>query len=128
MMARELLNLVGLNINWVVEPVANCHRTGNHLGIQPHTFKDNIEFLVEERTVCKLGELVEEGHIGESAERKQASLPSAVLACAAAVAVDGPSSMSTGSMRIEPKAMCEAERQTGTNKFAHSFRFGTSDR
>lgn len=48
MMARELMMLVGLNINWVVEPVANCHRTGNHLGIQPHTFKDNIEFLCEE--------------------------------------------------------------------------------
>ena len=48
MMARELLNLVGLNINWVMEPVANCQRTGNHLGIQPHTFKDNIEFLVDE--------------------------------------------------------------------------------
>jgi Fe-S oxidoreductase len=48
MFARELLNLVGLNINWVMEPAANCHRTGNHLGIQPHTFKDNIEFLCEE--------------------------------------------------------------------------------
>jgi Fe-S oxidoreductase len=48
MMARELMNLVGLNINWVVEPVANCQRTGNHLGIQPHTFKDNVEFLCEE--------------------------------------------------------------------------------
>lgn len=48
MIARELLNLVGLNINWVMEPVANCHRTGNHLGIQPHTFKDNVEFLCEE--------------------------------------------------------------------------------
>jgi len=48
MLARELLNLVGLNINWVVEPVANCQRTGNHLGIQPHTFKDNVEFLCEE--------------------------------------------------------------------------------
>jgi len=48
MLARELLNLVGLNINWVMEPVANCHRTGNHLGIQPHTFKDNIEFLCDE--------------------------------------------------------------------------------
>jgi Fe-S oxidoreductase len=48
MLARELLNLVGLNINWVIEPVANCHRTGNHLGIQPHTFKDNVEFLCEE--------------------------------------------------------------------------------
>jgi len=48
MMARELMNLVGLNINWVMEPVANCHRTGNHLGLQPHTFKDNIEFIVDE--------------------------------------------------------------------------------
>ncbi len=48
MLARELLNLLGLNINWVMEPVANCHRTGNHLGIQPHTFKDNIEFLCDE--------------------------------------------------------------------------------
>jgi len=48
MMARELMMLVGLNINWIAEPVANCQRTGNHLGIQPHTFKDNIEFLCEE--------------------------------------------------------------------------------
>jgi len=48
MLARELLNLVGLNINWVVEPVANCDRTGNHLGIPPHTFKDNVEFLCDE--------------------------------------------------------------------------------
>ncbi len=48
MMARELMNLVGLNINWIVEPIANCHRTGNHLGIQPHTFKDNVEFLCDE--------------------------------------------------------------------------------
>jgi len=48
MFARELMNLVGLNINWIVEPVANCHRTGNHLGIQPHTFKDNVDFLMEE--------------------------------------------------------------------------------
>ena len=36
MMGRELLNLVGCNINWVIEPAANCFRTGNHLGIQPH--------------------------------------------------------------------------------------------
>jgi Fe-S oxidoreductase len=48
MLARELLNLLGLNINWVMEPVANCHRTGNHLGIQPHTFKDNVDFLCDE--------------------------------------------------------------------------------
>jgi Fe-S oxidoreductase len=46
--ARELMNLVGLNINWVMEPVANCQRTGNHMGIQPHTFKDNVDFLADE--------------------------------------------------------------------------------
>jgi Fe-S oxidoreductase len=48
MLARELLNLVGLNINWVMEPAANCDRFGNHLGIPPHTMKDNIDFLCEE--------------------------------------------------------------------------------
>jgi Fe-S oxidoreductase len=45
---RELLNLIGCNINWVIEPVANCFRTGNHLGIQPHGFKDSIDFAVDE--------------------------------------------------------------------------------
>jgi Fe-S oxidoreductase len=48
MIGRELLNLVGCNINWVLEPVANCFRTGNHLGIQPHGFKDSIDFAVGE--------------------------------------------------------------------------------
>jgi len=48
MLGRELLNLVGVNINWIIEPASNCFRTGNHLGIQPHTFKDNIDFAVEE--------------------------------------------------------------------------------
>jgi Fe-S oxidoreductase len=48
MMARELLNLVGLNIDWITTPVANCYRTGNHLGIQPHGFKDSIDFAVDE--------------------------------------------------------------------------------
>jgi Fe-S oxidoreductase len=48
MVARELLNLVGLNIDWVTGPVANCYRMGNHLGIQPHAFKDMIEFFVDE--------------------------------------------------------------------------------
>ncbi len=42
---RELLNLFGLNINWIQEPVANCYETGNHLGLLPHTFKQNIEFM-----------------------------------------------------------------------------------
>jgi len=48
MIARELLNLVGCNIEWVAGPVANCYRTGNHLGIQPHAFKDMLEFFVDE--------------------------------------------------------------------------------
>lgn len=48
MIGRELLNLVGCNINWAMEPVANCFRTGNHLGVQPHGFKDSIDFAVDE--------------------------------------------------------------------------------
>jgi len=48
MMARELLHLVGININWILEPVANCTRTGNHLGIQPHAFKDIVDFMVDD--------------------------------------------------------------------------------
>ena len=57
MLGRELLNLVGCNINWVIEPAANCFRTGNHLGIQPHGVKDSLEFLagdIEERTGIKV--------------------------------------------------------------------------
>jgi Fe-S oxidoreductase len=48
MMARELLNLLGININWVMEPVANCYKVGNHLGIPPHTFKDIVDFMAED--------------------------------------------------------------------------------
>ena len=48
MLARELLNLVGLNIGWTVEPCANCFRTGNHLGVQPHGFADSLEFAVDD--------------------------------------------------------------------------------
>jgi len=48
MIGRELLNLLGLNIDWVLGPVANCFHNGNHLGIQPHAFKDMIEFFVDE--------------------------------------------------------------------------------
>lgn len=46
--ARELLNLLGLNTDWITGPMANCYRTGNHLGIQPHAFRDNIEFVLED--------------------------------------------------------------------------------
>ena len=45
---RELLNLLGLNIDWIATPVANCYRTGNHLGIQPHAYKDMLDFFVDE--------------------------------------------------------------------------------
>ncbi|BBO82000.1 sulfate reduction electron transfer complex DsrMKJOP subunit DsrK [Desulfosarcina ovata] len=47
-MGRELLNLLGLNIDWIATPVANCYRTGNHLGIQPHAFKDMLDFFVDD--------------------------------------------------------------------------------
>ena len=48
LIGRELLNLIGCNINWVIQPVADCFRTGNHLGIQPHGFKDSIDFAAGE--------------------------------------------------------------------------------
>lgn len=48
MMGRELLNLLGLNIQWVVEPASNCFRTGNHLGIPPHAMKETLQFAVDE--------------------------------------------------------------------------------
>ncbi|MFN3533840.1 MAG: sulfate reduction electron transfer complex DsrMKJOP subunit DsrK, partial [Desulfatiglandales bacterium] len=47
-LGRELTNLLGLNTEWISGPVANCHRTGNHLGIQPHAYVDMINFLVDE--------------------------------------------------------------------------------
>ena len=48
MMGRELLHLVGVGIDWISTPVANCFRTGNHLGIQPHGFKDSVDFAVDD--------------------------------------------------------------------------------
>ena len=47
-MGRELLNLLGLNIDWIATPIANCYRTGNHLGIQPHAFKDMLDFFSDD--------------------------------------------------------------------------------
>jgi Fe-S oxidoreductase len=46
--ARELLNLLGLNTDWISAPAANSYRTGNHLGIQPHAYKDMIDFFVDD--------------------------------------------------------------------------------
>jgi len=48
MMGRELLSLIGINANWVTEPVANCFRTGNHLGVPPHAFKTSIDSAIED--------------------------------------------------------------------------------
>ncbi len=48
MMARELLQLVGCNLHWIMDPVSNCNRTGNHLGIQPHAMKDIVDFMVDD--------------------------------------------------------------------------------
>jgi Fe-S oxidoreductase len=48
MMVRELLHLVGVGIDWVTTPAANCYRTGNHLGILPHGFKDSVDFAVDD--------------------------------------------------------------------------------
>jgi Fe-S oxidoreductase len=47
-MGRELINLLGLNVDWIQAPVANCYRTGNHLGIQPHAFKDMLDFFCDD--------------------------------------------------------------------------------
>ncbi|MDL2286141.1 (Fe-S)-binding protein [Desulfococcaceae bacterium OttesenSCG-928-F15] len=48
MMARELLTLLGINIHWIIEPVANCSRTGNHLGIQPQNMVEIIDFFCDD--------------------------------------------------------------------------------
>ena len=48
MIARELLHELGLGIHWIMDPVNNCNRTGNHLGIQPHAFREIVEFLCED--------------------------------------------------------------------------------
>ena len=48
MMGRELLNLLGLNIQWIVEPASNCFRTGNHLGVPPNAFQQTFEFALDE--------------------------------------------------------------------------------
>jgi len=45
---RELLNLLGLNIHWIAEPVANCYMKGNHLGLEPHAITGNIEMMCDD--------------------------------------------------------------------------------
>ncbi|MCH5276606.1 MAG: (Fe-S)-binding protein [Desulfovibrionaceae bacterium] len=45
---REMLLELGLGTNWIMDPVSNCNRTGNHLGIQPHAMKEIVEFLCDD--------------------------------------------------------------------------------
>lgn len=45
---RELLNLLGLNIDWIAGPVANCYMKGNHLGLEPHAITGNIEMMCDD--------------------------------------------------------------------------------
>ncbi len=63
---RELLHELGLGTHWIMDPVSNCNRTGNHLGIQPHAFKEIVEFLcddIEEITGIRIDPpLNEKGH------------------------------------------------------------------
>ena len=47
-LGRELLNLLGLNIDWIAAAVAKCHRIGNHIGMEPQTFKESIDFLCDD--------------------------------------------------------------------------------
>jgi Fe-S oxidoreductase len=48
MIGRELLNLLGLNTDWISGPVANCYMKGNHLGLEPHTITSNIEYMLDD--------------------------------------------------------------------------------
>ena len=48
MLGRELLHLVGVGINWILKPASDCNRTGNHLGIEPHTMVQVIESLAQD--------------------------------------------------------------------------------
>jgi Fe-S oxidoreductase len=45
---RELLNLVGLNIEWIAGPAAACYMKGNHLGLEPHTIVSNLEYMLDD--------------------------------------------------------------------------------
>ncbi len=48
MVGRELLNLLGLNIEWIAGPVSNCYMKGNHLGLEPHTITGNLEYMLDD--------------------------------------------------------------------------------
>ena len=48
MMGRELMNLLGLNTDWISGPVANCYMKGNHLGLEPHAIMNSVEGMIDD--------------------------------------------------------------------------------
>ncbi|MDR1604943.1 MAG: (Fe-S)-binding protein [Gracilibacteraceae bacterium] len=68
LMGRELLNLLGLNTDWIAGPVANCFMNGNHVGLEPQTIMSNVEFLLEDI------ETITGRHIEPSFNRKGAEI------------------------------------------------------
>jgi Fe-S oxidoreductase len=48
MMGRELLGLLGLYVNWVIEPAANCFKFGNHMAIPPQALAEILEFMTDD--------------------------------------------------------------------------------
>ena len=48
LLTRELLLEIGLATNQIMEPIANCARTGNHLGLGPHTFVELVDMLCDD--------------------------------------------------------------------------------
>ncbi|AEH23288.1 DsrK protein [Thermodesulfobacterium geofontis OPF15] len=47
-MMREILLELGIGTDWGIKPVHNSYYIGNHVGVPPHTFKENLEFLAWE--------------------------------------------------------------------------------
>ena len=45
---RELLNLLGCNIEWIAGPVNNCYHKGNHLGLEPHAIMSSMEYMLDD--------------------------------------------------------------------------------
>ncbi|HBT04189.1 MULTISPECIES: sulfate reduction electron transfer complex DsrMKJOP subunit DsrK [Thermodesulfobacterium] len=48
MMMREILLELGIGTDWGIKPVHNSYYIGNHVGVPPQSFKENLEFLVWE--------------------------------------------------------------------------------
>jgi len=45
---RELINLLGLNTDWIMGPVSNCYTKGNHLGLEPHTLHTMFDSMLDD--------------------------------------------------------------------------------